>query len=408
MSHIRSNAVMLKQICQHIPPRLVARAAREHGVDRKSRSFSPWSHVVAMVYAQLAHALSLNDLCDALRNRGEAPHTVRGATPPSRNGLSHANRTRDSAMAEQVFWDVLGWMRERASGFGMGRKYAGIPRRFKRAINSIDSTTIALVANCMDWAKHRRRKAAAKCHMRLNPQEFLPRFVAIGSGNVADVSRVAEPCAGLRAGEIVVFDKAYLLFSPLAALTARGVFWISRAKTDMRYEKTTVRWCSKSGPVILDAIVRLTGYPTKKHYPQSLRLIKAWVEVEGKPKLMTFLTNNMEWAPTSICDLYKSRWGIETFFKELKQNLQPCDFLGYSANAIEWQLWMALLSYVLVRFLAHLSQWGHSFSRIFTTPRALLWARFDLMPLLESYGTAHGLPRTRAAPEHAYLPGLAY
>jgi len=65
---------------------------------------------------------------------------------------------------------------------GFGLRYKGIPRRFKSAIHAIDSSTIALIANCMSWAKHRRRKAAAKLHLRLDLQTFLPGFAIIEDG----------------------------------------------------------------------------------------------------------------------------------------------------------------------------------------------------------------------------------
>jgi len=143
-------------------------------------------------------------------------------------------------------------------------------------------------------------------------------------------------------------------------------------------------------------------------YPLVIRRIEAYVEVNNEERIMVFITNNMTWAATSICALYKSRWGIETFFKEIKQTLQLSDFPGYNSNAVRWQVWIALRAYILIRFLHYLSCWQHSFKRLFTTIRALLWSRFDLKSLLDSYGTAHGPPRYRATPEQSYLPGLSY
>ena len=176
MKPSRSQFTVLKQIVEHVPANLVPNLAKEYGVDKQSRKFTPWSHVMSMFYAQLSHALSLNDICDALRNHNGYLPSMRHAEPPSRNGLSHANRCRNPDMAEELFWQRLNSLQAQAPNFGMGRKYVGLPRRFKRTINVVDSTTIKLVANCMDWARHRRRKAAAKCHMRLNMQTFLPRF----------------------------------------------------------------------------------------------------------------------------------------------------------------------------------------------------------------------------------------
>ena len=179
MIPVKHKYTILKQICQHIPAHLVAKLARESGADKKARSFSPWSHIVAMLHVHIAHSLSLNDVADTLRNHSGVLTTIRHATPPSRNGLSHANRVRDPKMAQALFWDVLSHIENKHPGFGRDHNYSGLPRRFKRTIYAIDSTTIQLVANCIDWAKHRRRKAAAKCHMQLNLQTFLPQFAIV-------------------------------------------------------------------------------------------------------------------------------------------------------------------------------------------------------------------------------------
>ena len=111
-------------------------------------------------------------------------------------------------------------------------------------------------------------------------------------------------------------------------------------------------------------------------------------------------------APASVCDLYQSRWGIEVFFKQIKQNLKLCDFLGNSANAVRWQVWTALLSYVLLRYLAYLSDWPHSFSRLYTMVRGSLWTKLALRELLVKYRTAGGSFRMLGRPDQAYLPGL--
>ncbi len=137
-------------------------------------------------------------------------------------------------MAEELFWSVLGCLHQISPKFG-GRNYRGMPRRFKRIINVVDSTTISLVANCMDWAKHRRRKAAAKCHMRLDLQSFLPKFAVVNSANHSDSTNAYAVCASIKAGEIVVFDKAYVDFKHLHILNERDVFWVTRAKDNMQY-----------------------------------------------------------------------------------------------------------------------------------------------------------------------------
>jgi len=82
---------LLRQICNFIPDFLVARLARETGVDKKVRTFSAWSHVVSLLFAQLTHSIGLNDVCDALGLHSGPLSSLRGATPPSRNNLSNCN-----------------------------------------------------------------------------------------------------------------------------------------------------------------------------------------------------------------------------------------------------------------------------------------------------------------------------
>jgi hypothetical protein len=181
MKSSKRKITVLSQVCKLIPGHLVDKLAKKYGVDRQTRTFTPWSHVVTLLFTQLSHALSLNDVCDALNNHSGALKDIRGAVPPRRNTLSHANRTRNPAMARDLFWSVLEELKSIHPNFGLGRSYSGLPKRFKRTVNAIDSTTIKLFANCMDWAKHRRRKAAAKMHLCLDLRTFLPRFILVES-----------------------------------------------------------------------------------------------------------------------------------------------------------------------------------------------------------------------------------
>src|SRR6266699_6282158 len=205
-----STFTVLRQFSNYIPPHLVPKLARETGVDEKARTFDEWSHVLSLCYAQLTHSIGLNDVCDALGLNSGPLSALRGATPPTRNNLSHANNVRDAQMAESLFWAVFKHLGELSPKFVSGKAGKRFARRFQRTIHVVDSTTIELVASCMDWAKHRRRKAAAKCHLRLDLQSFLPRFAIIDTARDADAKRARELCAGILAGEIVIFDKAYL------------------------------------------------------------------------------------------------------------------------------------------------------------------------------------------------------
>jgi hypothetical protein len=138
-----------------IPAFRVSTTAREFGVDKKARTFSPGSHGVALRFAQFTHALSRNDVCDALKNHAAKLLRIRRAVAPSKNAFSHANRQRDGEMAQALFWRILGHLYSLSPGFG-GRRFQGMPRRFKRAVYAVDSMTIHWVANGIDWARHRR------------------------------------------------------------------------------------------------------------------------------------------------------------------------------------------------------------------------------------------------------------
>lgn len=397
----RSNFNILRQICNLIPPHLVSKLARESGAEDKSRSFKPWSHVVALLYGQLTHSIGLNDLCDSLQLHSGPLSSVRGATPPSRNGLSTANRQRPAIMAEKLFWEVLKHLGEQSRGFIKGQQ-RGPAFRFKMPIHVLDSTVLELVANCMDWAKHRRRKAAAKTHMRLNLQSLLPSFVIVDTAAEHDNKRARELCAGVQSGEIALFDKAYVDFGHLKDLDERGVCWVTRAKDNMAYDVIKAMPASKDEKILKDEIIVLSN--PNKPAPELMRRVGALVEMEGEEREMVFLTNNLQWSPRSVADLYRCRWEIEVFFKQIKRSLQLADFLGHNVNAVRWQVWTALLVYVLLRYLSYLSRWSHSFTRLFTILRSVLWGKYDLFDLLGCYGTAKGSFRNLALPEQAYFP----
>jgi len=402
----RSKLPILRQLCNLIPPFLVPKVARETGVDKKARTFSPWSHLVSMMYAQLTHAFSLNDICDGLRLHQWLLHTIRGGTPPSRNNLSHANREREAKFAEQVFWKTLEHLQGMTPGFARGR---GRPvRRFKRAIHAVDSSTIKLIMSCFSWAKHRRRKAAAKLHLRLDLQSFLPGYAIVEQAKGHDNQKAEELCLGLKAGEIVVFDMAYVAFEHLWKLTKRGVWWVSRVRQNQKFKVVKRLQRKAQGKILRDDLIRMTVPKSRRSYPKVLRRVIALVEVEGQEVEMEFLTNNLEWSGQSIADLYKCRWQIEVFFKQIKQTLQLSDFLGYNANAVKWQIWTALLVYVLLRYMAFVSRWSQSFARVWALVRAGLWNKVWLLDLLRYWCGTAGKPfRFRAAPEQAYLPGFA-
>lgn len=406
-----SKIPVLKQICELIPTHMAAILGREYGCEKRARTFTVWSHAVAMIYAQLARVTGLNDLCDDLSIHSGPLSSVRGAKAPVRNTLSHANKVRNAGMAKALFWKLKVYFESTYSGFNRGRRYIALDKRIKSVVHAVDSTTIELIANCLDWARHRRKKAAAKLHMNLNLNSCIPAFALIDSAKGHDSTKAAELCSELNNGDTVVFDMAYIDFGFFWDLDQRGVNWVTRRKSNIKY--TVAKNLSKPKDRILkDCLIRLKNPKTKAEYPQTFRLVRAIVEIDGEDREMEFITNNTKWSASTIAMLYKCRWAVEVFFKEIKQNLKLCDFLGNSANAVQWQVWMALVTWLLTRFLSYISSCPQSFTRVFNILRATLWYKLDIKAVLArlNCGTACGPPSTskgRAALDLGpWLPGL--
>ena len=359
-------------------------------------------------------------LCDGLQNFKGNLNDIRNATAPHRNTLSHANRTRDIALIKKLFWKTVEHYQQTHPKFFTqgGRSYFRLPRRFKRAIRAIDSTTIELIAKCMDWAKHRKHKAAAKVHVALDLISFIPIRVVTDSANHHDGSYMSELCGNMKSGDIAVMDRAYVDYQQLNTLTEQGVFWVTRSKSNMKVkvikqfnkgkQNAPVDGKPPHYPIILkDEEVELTGRKSHKRYPRSFRHVSAKVlDSNGKEITVSFLSNNVDWAASSICDLYRCRWGIETFFKEIKQTLQIRTFVGFSRNAIEWQIWSALLTYLLMRIMAFLSEWKRDFKHFFTLMKGALWAKRTVRVIVSRYGTAGESPPEGLDQLTPDLPGI--
>lgn len=398
----RCNHTVFRQVCNLIPRRMIPQLAQEYEID--ARKFSATSHVLSLLFTHLGRTESLNETCDALRVHDAEFLRTRGATPPARNTFSNANRTRDPAMAEALYWRMLKHLQTVSPGFTQYGKHSGFIFRLKREIFAIDSTTLQLTLASIDWARHRRKKAAAKCHMRLNVGSFLPAFAVVEDAAHHDSVRASTLCTGLVAGDVLLGDRAYVDFPFLSDLDARGVFFVLRPKKNMLFE--TVKQLPCKGKTLRDQLVRPTGVKTSKAYTGLLRLVTALVEVDGVEREMTFVTNNTSWSSRTIAELYRARWAVELFFKEIKQTLQLRDFVGTNEKAVKWQVWTGLLAHLLLRFFKHVSAWRHSFSRCAGIVRAALWVKAGLLEILLCYGTAGAPHRPVTGGKQPFLPGF--
>lgn len=399
----KTSYTVLRQIVQWIPEGLPDRLAKEAGAD--IRRFSCTSHVVALLYGQINRAASLNEICDAARLHEPELNRIRGATAPKRNTFSNANRTRDPAIAEKLYWQTFEHLRTICPDFTQVKSHKGFIHRVKRDIFAIDSTTLKLSLNCIDWARHRRKKAAAKTHMMINVGNRLPTFALVDDAAHHDSKYADRLCSGLKDGDVLLADRAYVDLAFLHNLAERGVFFVLREKENMVF-KVLKRHTHKDPRILSDETVLMSRKGSAEKYPVPLRRITALVEVDGHDMEMTFITNNFVWSARTIAELYRARWAIEIFFKELKQTLQLADFVGYNEKAVKWQVWIGLLAHLLLRFLKHMSRWTLSFSRLVGTVKAAVWMKIDLLAALRLYGTAGGPKRPVTVETQAYFLGF--
>jgi len=139
----------------------------------------------------------------------------------------------------------------------------------------------------------------------------------------------------------------------------REVFWVTRAKGQYAVPGGPEYQQGMAGKILRDDLIRLQTPASRQDYPELLRRVVALVEVDGQEVEMVFLTNNLEWSAASIIELYRCRWQIEVFFKQIKQTLQLADFWAPAPMRCGGRLWTALLVYLLLRYLAFLSEWSH-------------------------------------------------
>ena len=398
-------------ICQIVntsPTQFVAETAKAHRV--LSRTFSPKSHVAAMLYCQVSKTESLNSICDVAR-ANDALWRSMDVTPPMRNTLSNANAQRPSDMAKDLYWKTFNYLVGIAPKFGKG-PHRGYCFRIKAPMFAVDSSTIKLTMNSFDWAQHRRSKAAAKLHLTFDLGNRLPSFAIVEDAAHHDSARAAEVTAHLKRGDIAVADRAYTDCGFMNGLDERGVWFVTRQKRNMKMavvkelRTPAAATSEKKTQILKDEIVVPAKEPTAAKYRGSLRRVTAVVEIQGQMKAMMFLTNNLKWSARTVAEIYRDRWGIETFFKELKQTCQIHDFIGYSENAVQWQVWTGLLAHLILRYLAYLSKWSLSFSRLAGVVRGTLWIRRNLVEALRLYGTAGPVETPAARPKRLYFQAV--
>ena len=369
---------LFSQILKFLPRSDFEGEVRTLNAERHARGVSCWQQFVSMMFCQLGRAHSLREIEQGLKScEGKLSHL--GIEALSRSSLSYANAHRPWQLYERTFHLLFGrFQAQLALGGGQRKKKF----RFKNKLVSLDSSVIDLCLKMFDWAKFRTTKGAIKLHLLLDHDGYLPSFCVVTSGKVADVT-VAQRLK-LQPGTIVVDDRGYNDYELFGRWTEEGVYFVTRLKDNAVYRavKNLPVPQTRSGGVIKDQLIRFTGLGAKAKCAHELRLV-TFHDAE-QDRSFEFLTNNFKLASSTIAAIYKDRWAVELFFKALKQNLKIKTFVGTTSNAVKTQVWTALITMLMLRFMQLKSQWGWSLSNLVALLRMNLFTHRDLWALLNN------------------------
>jgi hypothetical protein len=349
-----------------------ARAVLKYDAEYASKGFSSWDQFVSMLFAQMGNANSLREITGGLATAmGKVVH-LGMKEAPRRSTLAYANAHRPWQVYQEVFESLLGKCQALAAG--KRRKF-----RFKNPLRSIDSTTIELCLKVFDWARFRRAKGAVKLHLMLDHQGYLPCWGVVTEGKTHDI-RPAQKLS-FEPGTIVAMDKGYIDYVMMNRWNASGVFFVTRLKTNTVYEVVEDRPVPERNNVLEDQTIRLMGTGTCDDYPQTLRRVVVWDQKNQRE--IVLLTNIFRLAASTVGAIYKDRWQIELFFKAIKQNLKIKTFVGTTENAVQTQIWTALIAILLMKLLQLISSWGWSLSNLAAMLRFNLLTYRDLWAWLD-------------------------
>jgi hypothetical protein len=364
----------MNQLLQIFPRSEFQQAVKKSKAERHARGFGSWDHFVAMLFCQLADAQSLREITGGLAS-GEGRLEQLGVAVPKRSTLAYANKHRPWELFQDVFYTTAEHCRAE-----LGHKTRF---RFKNRLLSIDSSVVTLCSKMFPWATYSRQKGAVKLHFTLDHAGYLPEAMVITTGTYSELTVLRR--RSYARGTILVMDRGFVDFGWFGQLNQNGVVFVTRIKTDTRYEVLEARMVVAGGEVVSDEVIRLTSPTSRKRYPDQLRLVT--IETESGERL-GFLTNQMTLAASTIAEIYKDRWQIEVFFKLIKQNLRIKSFVGTSANAVWIQIWTALIAMLVIRFLQLKARFGWSFSNLVYFLRMNLLVYRDLWDWLHEPFTA--------------------
>lgn len=344
MSHV---STPFGEILHLIPRHIFQKLEKRHVSGRSSRKFGFKEQFTVMAFIMLAASRSLRDALASLRAQGDRLYHW-GLKKVCRSTVSDANRHRPYAFFEDLFLEVCKLCALRAPKHQFP---------FKNKIFSVDSTVITLAARIFKWAAYKTAKNGVKIHTVLDHDGNIPSFVSITEAKRHD-SKILE-ALNFPKGSFVIFDRAYSAVKWFSLMCKRELYFITRIKKDMKFRIIERNRVDAETGVTSDYIVEMSNGKEKI----TVRKIGYYDPITIKHYI--FLTNIFTAEAKIIADLYKARWEIEIFFKEIKQFLKIKKFVGTNENAVKIQLYTAMTVYLLLALQKFLSKISHSVGQLF-------------------------------------------
>ena len=364
-----ANITLFAQAIGKLPKECIRKIIREEKTDKHSKGYDTWSQFISMMFCQFSGCDSVRDISNGLNSANGNLNHLGICRAPSKSTVAYQNAKRDSGVFRRIFYALL-------AHFGQQTIWQRTKFRFKMPIKLLDSSTITLTMSLYEWAHYTTRKGAVKMHTLLDYDSLLPEFVNITEGKCGDNRGALD--IPVPPHSVVVADRGYCDFSLLDYWDSRNVFFVVRHRDNLLYSQIEERLLpeTRAQNVLIDEIIELTGEQTKKKYTKPLRRIAIWNDKHGY--VVQLLTNNFKLSASTIAQLYKARWMIEIFFRNIKQLLKIKSFIGTSRNAVETQIWTALSTMLLLCLLKHIAKYKWGLANLVVSLRLNTFTKIEL------------------------------
>lgn len=368
------NVNLFCQLLTLLPKNSFSRLVRKYNSDKYSKGINSWTHFISMLFCHIGQVHSVRDIASGLMSTtGNISH-LGVERAPCKSTISYANANRDWRLFQDFYYEVLEHV---TTIYGFHRQQL---RRLKRKVYLLDASIIPLCLSMFDWAKYKTKKGASKLHTVLDYDGCLPVYTCVTDGKTHEVNIAKNLTFPI--GSVVVFDRGYIDYEWLYNLDSRKIFFVTRAKENMAYRVTEDFNTKGFEPdcILEDKDIELILPVAKQAYPKKMRLVRYLDSKTGKE--YTFLTNNRKWSAKTVADIYKERWQIEVFFKHIKQNLSIKSFVGTSENAVQIQIWTAMIAILLLKLLQLIAKYKWNLSNLITFIRLNIFVKIPLFDWL--------------------------